>query len=79
MVKKLARGEKAITRKGFAENMKREKELGKSKKRQIGTAYGEAYLGIDKMERKDRVKGYEKSMKEMARKMEHAAKNPHKG
>lgn len=66
----LVRGEKARTRKGFAENMEREKELGKSKKRQVGTAYGEAYLGIDKAERRDRTKGYEADMKAMTRKME---------
>ena len=48
---KLVRGAKARTKAGFAENMKREKALGKSKKRAVGTAYGEAFLGIDKLER----------------------------
>lgn len=55
-VSPLAKGKKAVTPKGFAENIKREKELGKSKKRAVGTAYGEAYLGIDKMEDKKRKK-----------------------
>lgn len=51
-VPKLAKGKKAVTRKGFSENIKREKMLGQSTKRAVGTAYGEAYLGIDKMEKK---------------------------
>lgn len=51
-VPKLARGKKAVTKKGFSENIKRERMLGKSTKRAVGTAYGEAYLGIDKMEKK---------------------------
>lgn len=49
---KLVKGPKAKSRKGFAENIKREKDMGKSKKRAVGTAYGEAYLGIDKLEKK---------------------------
>lgn len=74
MVKKLVRGEKAITRKGFAQNIERERELGKSPKRAVGTAYGEAYLGIDKAEHKNRMKGYEADMKKMTRKMDCHAK-----
>jgi hypothetical protein len=53
---KLVRGPKAKTRAGFHENIERERALGKSPKRQAGTAYGEAYLGIDDLERKDRHK-----------------------
>jgi hypothetical protein len=48
---KLVKGAKAETKKGFAQNIKREKMLGKSEKRAVGTAYGESYLGIDKMEK----------------------------
>jgi len=48
----LVTGEKAESRAGFAQNVRREKDLGKSNKRAEGVAYGESYLGIDKMERK---------------------------
>lgn len=48
---RLVRGAKARTAPGFAENIKREKALGKSEKRAVGTAYGESYLGIDDLER----------------------------
>lgn len=54
-LEKLTRGAKARSPKGFADNMKREKELGKSKKRQVGTAYGEADLAIDSARRKKRA------------------------
>ena len=52
----LVTGARAETRAGFAQNIRREKDLGKSNKRAVGTAYGESYLGIDKMERDDRKK-----------------------
>ena len=52
----LVKGTKARTRKGFAENIKTMEKSGKSRKRSIGTAYGEAYLGIDKAERKKKRK-----------------------
>ena len=52
----LVTGEKAESRAGFAQNVRREKALGKSDKRAEGVAYGESYLGIDKMERADRRK-----------------------
>ena len=52
----LVTGPKAESREGFAQNVRREEALGKSKKRAMGTAYGESYLGIDKMERDDRRK-----------------------
>ena len=48
---KLVKGPQARTREGFSENVKREKSLGKSEKRAVGTAYGEAYLGIDDLNR----------------------------
>jgi len=51
-VAKLVKGPKAETRAGFHENIVRERELGKSPKRAVGTAYGESYLGIDDMERR---------------------------
>tara|TARA_R110000850_G_scaffold32083_3_gene87905 strand:- start:503 stop:694 length:192 start_codon:yes stop_codon:yes gene_type:complete len=53
---KLVTGAKAESRAGFAQNVRREKDLGKSDKRAEGVAYGESYLGIDKMERDDRRK-----------------------
>lgn len=52
----LVKGSKARTRKGFAKNIKTMEKAGKSKKRAVGTAYGEAYLGIDEMERKAKRK-----------------------
>lgn len=59
---RLVKGRKARTRKGFDENIKREESLGKKPKRAVGTAYGEAYLGIDKME-KDAAKRKAKAKK----------------
>lgn len=53
---KLVTGPKAKTRAGFSENIQREKSLGKSEKRAVGTAYGEAYLGIDDLEKMRRRK-----------------------
>lgn len=74
-VEKLVTGPKARTRKGFAENMKREKELGKSKKRQAGTAYGEAYIGIDDLERKaDRHREKEKEIRRQIAKLKRQKK-----
>jgi len=43
---KIVRGEKASTGEGFAQNMRREKDMGKSNKRAEGMAYGEAHLGM---------------------------------
>lgn len=51
---KLVKGKKAKMPKGFEQNIKRERELGKSKKRSVGTAYGEADLAIDKAKNKKR-------------------------
>lgn len=48
----LAKGPAARSEKGFAQNIKREKELGKSDKRAVGTAYGEAHLAIDRAKKK---------------------------
>jgi len=56
-VPKLVTGARAESRAGFAQNVRRERDLGKSEKRATGTAYGESYLGIDKMERDDRNRG----------------------
>jgi len=53
---KLVRGARAESRAGFAQNVRRERDLGKSEARSRGVAYGESYLGIDKMERDDRRK-----------------------
>lgn len=53
---KLVKGQKARTNKGFQENIKREKSLGKSEKRAVGTAYGEDYLAYDKSKAKARKK-----------------------
>lgn len=70
---KLVRGPKARTRKGFAENIKREEKLGKGKKRAVGTAYGEAYLGIDKLEKnaakRKKMHADEKADKRLVKKM----------
>ena len=52
----LVTGERAESKAGFAQNVRRERDLGKSESRAVGTAYGESYLGIDKMERNDRRK-----------------------
>ena len=56
----LVKGKKARTRKGFAENISTMEKAGKSRKRSVGTAYGEAYLGIDKAEKMARKKGKKK-------------------
>lgn len=50
----LVKGPKAKSRKGFAKNVKVMEKAGKSKKRAVGTAYGEAYLGIDDLEKNAR-------------------------
>lgn len=47
----LVKGPKAKSAKGFAKNVKTMEKAGKSKKRAVGTAYGEAYLGIDDLEK----------------------------
>ena len=52
----LVKGPKAESRKGFKKNIKTMEKAGYSKKRAVGTAYGEAYLGIDDMEKKDAKK-----------------------
>lgn len=59
----LVKGPKAKTRKGFSKNVETMEKSGKSKKRALGTAYGEAYLGIDDMEKKDRKKKSKKKSK----------------
>lgn len=52
----LVKGQKARTKKGFAENIKTMKKAGKSTKRAVGTAYGEADLAIDKAKKRKRKK-----------------------
>ena len=49
---KLVKGKKASTRKGFKQNIKVMEKAGKSKKRAVGTAYGEADLGMRKRKKK---------------------------
>lgn len=49
----LVKGEKAKTRKGFSENVKREMESGKPKKQAVAIAYSEA-----KEKKKKRKDGY---------------------
>lgn len=69
-VPKLVKGQKARTNKGFQENIKREKALGKSEKRAVGTAYGEDYLAYDKDKARARKKhADEKADKMLVRKM----------
>lgn len=46
----LVYGMKAKSPKGFQENIKRELDLGKSQKRAVGTAYGEADRGMMSMD-----------------------------
>lgn len=52
----LIRGKEAKTNAGFQENISRERDLGKSMKRAVGTAYGEADLAKRKQRKmkKDR-------------------------
>lgn len=45
---KLQRGIYARTPEGFSENISYMEQHGKSKKRAVGTAYGEAHLDMDK-------------------------------
>lgn len=53
---KLVRGKKARTNEGFQENIRHMEKEGKSKKRAVGTAYGEDYLAYDKAQKKKRKK-----------------------
>lgn len=48
----LVKGPKAKSKKGFKKNIETMEKAGYPKKRAVGTAYGEAYLGIDDLERK---------------------------
>lgn len=77
-IPKLIRGPKARTAKGFAENIKREKELGQTRKRAVGTAYGEAYYGIDDLERAARERKRKAAAKRAKAKSAPAKKAPAK-
>jgi hypothetical protein len=55
---KLEKGKKAATPKGMTHNVKVMEKAGYSKKRAIGTAYGE--VGMEKKARKDEAKAMEK-------------------
>ncbi len=59
---KLEKGKKAATPKGMAHNVKTMEKAGYSKKRAIGTAYGE--VGMEKKARRDESKGMKKHMDE---------------
>lgn len=52
---KLEKGKKAATPKGMSHNVKTMERAGYSKKRAIGTAYGE--VGMEKKARRDESKG----------------------
>lgn len=52
----LIRGKEARSNAGFQENISRERALGKSMKRAVGTAYGEADLARDKAKKKAKAK-----------------------
>ena len=52
----LVKGQKARTNKGFQENIKTMEKAGKSKKRAVGTAYGEDYLAYDKAQKAKKAK-----------------------
>lgn len=67
----LAKGKKARTPKGFQENIKTMNKA--SKKRAVGTAYGEADLAIDKAKKKKvkhmDIKADEKLIKKMIKEL----------
>jgi len=57
----LVKGKKAATPKGMSHNVKVMEKAGYSKKRAVGTAYGE--VGMEKMARKHESKGMKKASK----------------
>jgi hypothetical protein len=58
---KLEKGKKAATPKGMSHNVKTMEKAGYSKKRAVGTAYGE--VGMEKKARKDESKAIKKPAK----------------
>jgi hypothetical protein len=57
---KLDKGKKAATKKGMSHNVKVMEKAGYSKKRAVGTAYGE--VGMEKKATRDESKGMKKAM-----------------
>jgi hypothetical protein len=56
----LVKGKAAATPKGMSKNVKVMEKAGYSKKRAVGTAYGE--VGMEKKARRDESKGMKKAM-----------------
>jgi hypothetical protein len=56
----LVKGKAAATKKGMKQNVKVMEKAGYSKKRAIGTAYGE--VGMEKKARRDESRGMKKAM-----------------
>jgi hypothetical protein len=57
----LVKGKAAATKKGMKQNVKVMEKAGYSKKRAVGTAYGE--VGMEKAGRKNESRGMKKAMK----------------
>jgi hypothetical protein len=57
----LVKGKAASTKKGMKHNVKVMEKAGYSKKRAVGTAYGE--VGMEKKARRDESKGMKKAIK----------------
>jgi hypothetical protein len=67
----LVKGAKAKTRKGFSENVKREKEAGKPTNQAVAIAYSEARRGKKKKPKaKAKMKAKKKAAKRMTAKKE---------
>lgn len=71
---KLVKGKAAATPKGMSKNVKVMEKAGYSKKRAVGTAYGE--VGLEKRASRDESKGMKKAMakKKVVAKKKPAAK-----